>query len=98
MIEEIKKVVNNFLENAQLTELTTGTYRGGKVYLHEDLEIPAAMLSGIDVASLTDGDRVQLLRNKGGGEYSVINIIGRDVNSQIKALEARVKALEDRLQ
>lgn len=96
MIDEIKKIVDNYLKNAQLTAISTGVYRSGKVYLDETLEIPASMLSGIDTASLQDGDKVQLLRNQGGGEYSVINIVGRDLNSQIKALEARVRALEER--
>ena len=53
-----------------------GTYTGKAVQIGT-LPVPAGKLSGNMMAKLTPGDKVRLLRNDGGSEYYVLEIIGK---------------------
>lgn len=76
ILEQVKKIVENYLNNRQLTALLEGTYNGSKVVLNEKAYIPNSLLKGNLKTALQKGDKVKLLRNDGGGEYYILEIIG----------------------
>lgn len=82
MISEIKRVVENYINNRQMARIVTGTFTGGRVVLNEKSHVPDSMLSGNLRNALRQGDRVKLLRNDGGGEYFILEITGADVRLQ----------------
>lgn len=76
MIAEIKRIIENYLNNRMLTCIMVGTYKGGKVVLNEKSYVPAVLLTGNMKGKLREGDKVRLLRNDGGKEYYILEIIG----------------------
>lgn len=82
MISEIKKIVENYITNRQMTAIVTGTYNGDKVILNAKSYVPNSILTGNLKGALKKGDKVKLLRNDGGGEYFILEIIGAPVRLQ----------------
>ncbi len=76
MIEPIKTIIENYLNNRQLTAIVEGTFNGEKVVLNEKAYIPNSLLKGNLKAAMRQGDKVKLLRNDGGSEYYILEIIG----------------------
>nr|DAQ55392.1 MAG TPA: Protein of unknown function (DUF2577) [Caudoviricetes sp.] len=72
----IKTIVNNYLNNRKVTAVVIGEYKGGAVMVG-DLPIPMSMVTGNMKTRLTSGDKVRLLRNDGGREYYILEIIGK---------------------
>ena len=70
----IKTIVNNYLNNRKVTAVVIGEYKGGAVMVG-DLPIPMSMVTGNMKTRLTSGDKVRLLRNDGGREYYILEII-----------------------
>ena len=91
MINEIKMIIENYLNNAKLPALLVGTYTGGAVAVNEKFRIPAAQLSGNLKGQLKSGDRVRLLAGTGWREYYILEVIGR---SQAFKDEIRSEALK----
>lgn len=73
----IKKIVDNYMENRSPVCAVIGTYNGSAVILNSKLPVPMSMISGNMKSRLTVGDKVRLLRNDGGREYFILEIIGR---------------------
>lgn len=82
MVSEIKQIIENYIRNRQMTAIVTGTYKGGKVVLNEKSYVPNSILTGNLKQALKEGDKVKLLRNDGGGEFFVLEIIGAPVRLQ----------------
>lgn len=72
----IKTIVNNYLNNRKVTAVVIGEYKGGAVMVG-DLPVPMSMVTGNMKTRLTSGDKVRLLRNDGGREYYILEIIGK---------------------
>lgn len=79
---QIKQIVENYINNRQITRLETGTYTDGRVVLNERAYIPDRLLTGNLKGALQAGDRVRLLRNDGGREFLILEIIGVPVRLQ----------------
>lgn len=72
----IKMIVNNYLNNRKVTAVVIGEYKGGAVMVG-DLPVPMSMVTGNMKTRLASGDKVRLLRNDGGREYYILEIIGK---------------------
>lgn len=72
----IKTIVNNYLNNRKVAAVAIGEYKGNAVMVG-DLPIPMSMITGNMKARLAVGDKVRLLRNDGGREYYILEIIGK---------------------
>lgn len=74
--ELIKTVVDNYMKNRKPSAVLIGTYIGTAVMVGQ-LPVPMSMISGNMVKSLAPGDKVRLLRNDGGHEYYILEIVGK---------------------
>lgn len=72
----IKTIVDNYLNNRKVAAVVIGEYKGNAVMVG-DLPIPMSMITGNMKARLAIGDKVRLLRNDGGREYYILEIIGK---------------------
>ena len=77
MINEIKMIVQNYLNNAKLCSLMTGTITDGGIYVNEKLTLPTELVRGNLLELVKIGDKVRYIRNNGGKEYYIVEIIGR---------------------
>lgn len=75
MITEIKTIVQNYLNNAMLCSMMIGTVTVDGIQVSEKLTIPLALVVGNRKASLVIGDKVRLLRNHGGQQYYILEVI-----------------------
>lgn len=74
--ELIKTVVDNYMKNRKPSAVLIGTYTGTAVMVGQ-LPVPMSMISGNMVKKLTPGDKVRLLRNDGGHEYYILEIVDK---------------------
>lgn len=74
--ELIKTVVDNYMKNRKPSAVLIGAYTGTAVMVGQ-LPVPMSMISGNMVKKLTPGDKVRLLRNDGGHEYYILEIVGK---------------------
>lgn len=77
MINEIKTIVRNYLSNAKLCSLQTGTVTDGGVQVSDKLTIPNELILGNLINYTSPGDMVKLIRNHGGQEFYIVEIIGK---------------------
>jgi hypothetical protein len=75
MINEIKKIIQNYINNAKLAEFTTGIVTDGGIRVSDKLVIPSELIHGNLKASIIAGDKVRLLRNHGGKQYYILEVI-----------------------
>lgn len=78
----IKTIVDNYLRSRKPAAVFLGTYTGSTVMI-ETLPVPMSMVKGNMVSRLQTGDKVRLLRNDRGGEYYILEIVGRPYLTQI---------------
>ena len=76
MINEIKLIVQNYLNNAKLCSLTIGTVVTEGIKISDKLTIPNELIKGNMKDFVKPGDRVRLIRNHGGQEFYIVEIIG----------------------
>ncbi len=74
--ELIKTVVDNYMKNKKPSAVLIGTYTGTAVMVGQ-LPVPMSMISGNMLKKLDPGDKVRLLRNDGGHEYYILEIVGK---------------------
>ena len=72
----IKTIVNNYLNNRKVAAVVIGEYKGNTVMVG-NLPVPMSMITGNMKTRLASGDKVRLLRNDGGREYYILEIIGK---------------------
>lgn len=78
MINEIKTIIHNYLNNAKLSALQVGTVVSGGIKVSDKLTIPNELIKGNLKEFVSIGDKVRLIRNHGGQEFYLVEIIGRD--------------------
>lgn len=76
MINEIKTIVRNYLNNAALCSVMIGTVVSGGIKVSDKLTIPNELIKGNLKDYVSVGNTVRLIRNHGGQEYYIIEIIG----------------------
>lgn len=77
LLHTVKTIVDNYMNNRKPAALLIGVYNGSAVVINEKLPVPMELVTGNAAAKLVTGDKVRLLRNDGGGEYYLLEIIGR---------------------
>ncbi|SHH76234.1 hypothetical protein SAMN02745135_02005 [Caloranaerobacter azorensis DSM 13643] len=76
MINEIKTIIKNYLNNAKLTSLMIGTVVNDGVKISDKLTIPNELIKGNLKDFVKTGDKVRLIRNHGGQEFYIVEILG----------------------
>ena len=79
MIAEIKTIVKNYLDNAKLCNFTTGTVESSGIRISEKIVVPNELIKGNLKEFITVGNKVRLIRNHGGQEFYIVEIIGLPV-------------------
>lgn len=74
MINEIKEIVQNYINNAKLCSLMTGTASDSGIIINDKLTIPMELVKGNLRNFITTGDRVRIIRNHGGKEFYIVEI------------------------
>lgn len=78
MITEIKQIVQNYLNNAKLCALMIGTVTSEGIRINDKLIIPMELVVGNLKSSILIGQKVRLLRNHGGQQYFILEVISHD--------------------
>lgn len=78
MISEIKAIIRNYLNNASLCMVMVGTVVNDGVKVSDKLVVPMELVSGMLKRYVTVGDKVKLIRNHGGQEYYIVEIMGKE--------------------
>jgi len=75
MIQEIKTIVKNYMENVKLCSIMVGTVTNNGIRISDKLTIPNELIVGNLKKELTTGQKVRLLRNHGGQEFYILEVI-----------------------
>lgn len=75
MINEIKTIVQNYLNNAKLCSFLIGTVTDEGIKISDKLTIPPELVVGNLKGSLVAGRKVRLLRNHGGQQFYILEVI-----------------------
>jgi hypothetical protein len=75
MVQEIKRIVENYLNNAKLCSVILGTVTTGGIQISEKLTIPDELIIGNLKLTVNAGDKVRLIRNHGGQQYYILEVI-----------------------
>jgi hypothetical protein len=75
MIQEIKRIVDNYLNNAKLCSIVPGTVTADGIQISDKLTIPEELILGNLKKTVSAGDKVRLLRNHGGQQYFILEVI-----------------------
>lgn len=76
MIDEIKLIISNYLNNRKPAKILQGTYEGEQIRISENLALPMELIDGNLKEYLQTGDRVRLLRDDGGQRFYLLEICG----------------------
>lgn len=76
MINEIKTIVQNYINNEKLCKLMVGTIASGGIKISDKLTIPNELIKGSLKDYVSVGDKVRLIRNHGGQEFYIVEILG----------------------
>lgn len=75
MIQEIKIIIENYLNNVKLCMLLTGTVVEEGIQISDRLTLPLELVQGNLKKGLTPGKQVRLLRNHGGQQYYLLEVV-----------------------
>lgn len=75
MIQEIKRIVDNYLNNAKLCSIILGTVTSDGIQISDKLTIPDELIIGNLKLTVSTGDKVRLIRNHGGQQYYILEVI-----------------------
>ncbi|WIV11372.1 DNA helicase [Proteiniborus sp. MB09-C3] len=75
MINEIKTIVQNYLNNAKLTSLMVGTVAADGIKISAKLTIPNELIVGNLKRTIQLGNKVRLLRNHGGQQFYILEVV-----------------------
>lgn len=78
MINEIKVIVQNYLNNAKLCNIISGIVVADGVKVSDKLIVPDELISGNLKEYASIGDKVKLIRNQGGQEFYIVEIIDKE--------------------
>ncbi len=77
MINEIKEIIQNYINNAKLCSLMTGIVVNHGIMINEKLTIPKELIKGNLINYTVTGDKVRIIRNHGGKEFYIVEIIDK---------------------
>lgn len=72
----IKTIVDNYMRARKPAAVVLGTYNGSVIQVG-NIPVPMGKIQGNMTARLSPGDTVRLLRNDGGGDYIILEIVGK---------------------
>jgi len=75
MIQEIKTIVKNYMENVKLCSIMVGTVTNNGIRISDKLTIPNELIVGNLKKELITGQKVRLLRNHGGQQFYILEVI-----------------------
>lgn len=75
MINEIKTIVKNYMDNAKLASLMVGTVVSNGIKVSDRLTIPNDLIVGNLKRNLITGQKVRLLRDHGGQQFYILEVI-----------------------
>jgi hypothetical protein len=75
MINEIKVIVQNYLNNAKLCGLMIGTVTDDGIRISDKLVLPNELIVGNLRSTASVGQKVRLLRNHGGQQFYILEVI-----------------------
>jgi len=75
MINEIKTIIQNYLKNVKLCEFTIGTVAVDGIKVSDKLTLPNENVVGNLKNTIIIGDKVRLLRNNGGHQFYILEVI-----------------------
>jgi hypothetical protein len=75
VINEIKTIVQNYLNNAKLCRLLVGTVTSDGIKVSDKLTIPNELIVGNLKKNLSVGQKVRLLQNHGGQQFYILEVI-----------------------
>ena len=75
MINEIKTVVQNYINNIKLCCLVTGTVTSNGIRISDKLVLPLELMIGNLKSSIVAGQKVRLLRDHGGKKFYILEVI-----------------------
>ncbi|MCI2105100.1 MAG: DUF2577 domain-containing protein [Intestinimonas sp.] len=75
MIDEIKLIIENYINNRKPACLMIGTVVSGGIKVSEKLTIPDELIIGNLKNTAEAGDRVRLLRDDGGQLYYILEVM-----------------------
>lgn len=78
MINEIKIIVQNYLDNIKLCTIIPGTVTADGIQVSDKLTLPMELVYGNLKKTITTGDKVRLLRNHGGKQFYILEVIDND--------------------
>lgn len=78
MINEIKTIIQNYLNNAALCNVMIGTVVSDGIKVSDRLTIPNELVEGNMINYISNGDKVKLIRNHGGQEFYIVEIIDKE--------------------
>lgn len=74
MIDEIKVIVQNYLNNVKLCSVLLGTVTEEGITISDKLTIPFALIMGNLKKDIITGQKVRILRNHGGQQYYILEV------------------------
>lgn len=72
----IKTIVDNYMKNRRPTAVVLGNYDGTSMKVG-NVKVPLSMVYGNMKNKMAPGDKLRLLRNDGGHEYYILEIVGK---------------------
>lgn len=75
MINEIKTIVENYINNIKLCRFLVGTVISDGIKVSDKLTIPNELIVGNLKKSLLVGQKVRLLQNHGGQQFFILEVI-----------------------
>jgi hypothetical protein len=75
MIDNIKRIVKNYLNDIKLCCLMSGTVTSDGIKVSDKLTIPNDLIIGNLKSTLVEGRKVRLLRNHGGQQFFILEVI-----------------------
>lgn len=75
MISEIKTIVQNYLNNEKLCSFMIGRVDADGIKVSDKITIPEELIIGKLKDKVSVGDRVRLLRNHGGQQFYILEVI-----------------------
>ncbi|WP_245570835.1 DNA helicase [Anaerovorax odorimutans] len=76
MINEIKNIVQNYLNNVKLCNMINGVVLKEGIKVSDKLTIPNELVKGNLKNFVSVNDEVKLIRNHGGQEFYIVEVIG----------------------
>jgi len=75
VINEIKTIIQNYLNNAKLCRFMVGTVTDEGINVSDKLTIPNELIVGNLKKNLIAGQKVRLLQNHGGQQFLILEVI-----------------------